>query len=317
MTSRVGLVLGAGGLTGEAFHAGALAAITDVTGWDPRSSQLVVGTSAGSIVGTYLRLGISADDLAAHLCHEQPSSSASELFDRMGPEAAFLPEGPRTWPRLPTPALLAAMVRGRVMPHAVLASVLPAGRVPTDPWARRIRRMAGPGWPPEPLWICALRLGDARRTVFGRAGAPPVDVADAVAASCSIPSFFQPVEIGGRRYVDGGVHSPTNADVLRHEALDLVIVLSPMSTSRRILRLHPDHAVRWQFRYQLAREAGHLRRAGLPVIAFQPDTGDLAAMRGNAMNPSRVEPVVRRVRASVAERLRNGGHAESLAGLAA
>lgn len=317
MTARVGLVLGAGGLTGEAFHAGALAGLADVTGWDPRTAQIVVGTSAGSIVGTYLRLGIASEDLVGHLCEEPVSPSASRLFDRMGPEVAFLPDGPRTWPRPPSPALLSAVARGRAMPSAVLASVLPAGRVPTDPWAQRIRRMTGPGWPREGLWICVVRQRDGRRIVFGRDGAPTTDIANAVAASCAIPTFFRPVEIGADLYVDGGAHSPTNADVLRHEPLDLVVVLAPMSTSRRVVRLHPDHGVRWGYRYQLAREAGRLRRAGLPVIAFQPDAGDLAVMSGNAMARDKVRPVVQRVRASVAERLRTGGHAESLAALAA
>jgi len=49
--SKVGLVLGAGGIAGGAFHAGVLAALEEATGWDPRRAALVVGTSAGSIAG--------------------------------------------------------------------------------------------------------------------------------------------------------------------------------------------------------------------------------------------------------------------------
>ncbi len=61
--TRIGLVLGAGGVTGEAFHRGVLAALTDVSGFDPRSAAIVVGTSAGSIVGASLRCadGVAAD----------------------------------------------------------------------------------------------------------------------------------------------------------------------------------------------------------------------------------------------------------------
>jgi NTE family protein len=317
MTARVGLVLGAGGLTGEAFHAGALAAIGDVSGWDPRRASLIVGTSAGSIVGTYLRLGIQPDDLVGHLCDEPMSARATELFDRMGPEQPFEPDGPLTWPRLPAPALVADLVRGRTTFGVALASVVPTGRVPTAPWADRIRRMAGPGWVDEPLWICALRLRDRRRITFGRADAPDADVADAIAASCSIPSFFKPVEIDGDLYVDGGAHSPTNADVVRRERLDVVVVLSPMSTRRGVIRLHPDHAARWGYRLQLALEADRLRRAGMEVITLQPDAGDLAVMRGNAMDPSRIAPVVRRVRASVAAQLEAGPHGAPLRALAA
>lgn len=311
------MVLGAGGLTGEAFHAGALAALAEVSGWDPRRASLIAGTSAGSIVGTYLRVGIDADDLVGHLCREPMSARATDLFGRMGPEVTFAPDGPRTWPRPPSSSLLAGLVRGRVMPSALFASTVPPGRVPTSPWAERIRRMAGDGWTDGRLWICALRVRDGRRVVFGREGSPEVDVADAIAASCAIPGYFKPVEIHGDLYVDGGAHSPTNADVLRREKLDLVIVSSPMSTRRGVVRLHPDHTIRWGFRLQLAREVARLRSAGTPVITFQPDAGDLAAMRGNAMDAAMVAPVVRRVRESVARRLADGAHGDSLGALAA
>jgi NTE family protein len=65
---RVGLVLGAGGVAGGAFHAGVLAAVEEATGWDPRRAAVVVGTSAGSITGTSLRAGLSAADLLAARC---------------------------------------------------------------------------------------------------------------------------------------------------------------------------------------------------------------------------------------------------------
>ena len=91
-------------------------------------------------------------------------------------------------------------------------------------------------WPADPLWICAVRQSDGRRVVFGRGDRRP-RVADAVAASCAIPGFFAPVVIDGEAHLDGGVHSPTNADVLRGEDLDLVIVSSPMSRRGRRPRL--------------------------------------------------------------------------------
>ena len=58
--TRIGLVLGAGGAVGHAFHAGVLAALADETGWDAREAEVVVGTSAGSVVGALLRAGMSA-----------------------------------------------------------------------------------------------------------------------------------------------------------------------------------------------------------------------------------------------------------------
>jgi NTE family protein len=54
-----------------------------------------------------------------------------------------------------------------------------------------------------------------------------------VAASCADPGFYRPVTIAGRRYVDGGVWSTSNLDILRDEPPDLVICLNPTSS------LHP------------------------------------------------------------------------------
>ena len=94
------------------------------------------------------------------------------------------------------------------------------------------------GWGPHPgLWIVACDYATGRRVAFGRTGSPPAELADAVAASCAIPGFYRPVEIAGRRYVDGGMYSASNLDLLRAEELDLVICLNPTSS------LHPLRAV--------------------------------------------------------------------------
>src|SRR5438094_10641917 len=82
--SRIGLVLGAGGFGGRAFHAGVLAALEEGTGWDPRSAEVVVGTSAGSQVGTALRIGISGADLAARIAGKPVSRQGQRIFDRLG-----------------------------------------------------------------------------------------------------------------------------------------------------------------------------------------------------------------------------------------
>ena len=101
-----------------------------------------------------------------------------------------------------------------------------------------------------------MRLSDGQRIVFGRDGATRVPVADAVAASCAVPGFFEPVTIDGVRYVDGGAHSPTNADLVANEDLDLVVVSSPMSVSGRGSRRRPaiDAPARRICRMYLARE---------------------------------------------------------------
>ncbi len=187
-----------------------------------------------------------------------------------------------------------------VRPGAVVAALLPAGRVSTDMITGGVEPLFGDSWPPRPLWVCAVRLDDGRRVAFGREGAPDAAVGDAVAASCAIPAFFEPVEIGGQRYVDGGVHSPTNLDLLAGERLDLVIVSSPMSRAGRgSPAASADGALRTWSRAQLDREVLGLRRRRTPVVAFQPTPDVITVMGPNAMDPTR------RAAVSVAARRRH------------
>jgi len=79
--ARIGLVLGAGGIVGHAFHAGVLAALAEVTGWDPREAEVVVGTSAGSVVGALLRAGMSAEDHYARLTGAPLSAAGARLVE--------------------------------------------------------------------------------------------------------------------------------------------------------------------------------------------------------------------------------------------
>ena len=312
---RIGLVLGAGGLTGQAFHAGVLAALEEGTGWDPRHAAVVVGTSAGSGVGAYLRHGLAANDYAAMVAHEPLTEAGAALLSGLGPSGDWTtPVGRRTWPQPPHPRLVARVLTRphRVRPEAVLGVTFPAGRVPTESWAAALRGLTGHSWPATPLWICAVRMDDARRVVLGRDGAPRTDVATAVAASSAIPGYFTPVEIEGRRYVDGGVHSPTNADVLRREPLDLVLVSSPMSTSRNAPAFSLTAPARRHFRRRLTQEVRRLRRAGIPVVVFQPSAKDLAVMGTNAMDSARSPAVVAQASATTLRRLEQGRHADHL-----
>jgi NTE family protein len=160
-------------------------------------------------------------------------------------------------------------------------------------------------------------MADARRIVFGRDGAPTTDVATAVGASAAVPGYFQPVEIDGELYVDGGVHSPTNADVLRKEDLDLVLISSPMSTSRNAPLLTRSQPARRHFRLRLQQEVRRLRRRGIPVVVFQPGGADQAAMGLKAIDPERNAAVVRAAHETTTRRLEHGRHADDLAMLAA
>ena len=304
---RIGLVLGAGGLTGQAFHVGVVAAMHEHLGWDARQADLIVGTSAGAGIGTYLRLGISPADMAARACDEAVSPEGQVIIDRFGDAGDWnVPTLPRVW-HPPHRNLLTRLAREpwTIRPESLLGVSLPGGRVDTATWTAAFRRAAGDTWPSPPLWICAVRIDDAHRVVFGRADAPRTDIASAVGASSAIPGYFAPVTIHGRRYVDGAVHSPTNADVVRREELDLVVVSSPMSISGSASLRPPSRAARRHFRARLGQEVRRLRRLGSEVVTFQPSEADMAVISArNALDPE-VADVVRQVRETTLRRLRD------------
>jgi NTE family protein len=307
---RIGLVLGAGGAVGHAFHAGVLGALLDVTGWDARDAQIVVGTSAGALVGAFVRAGLSGTDLAARAADETMSDAGQALVDRAVAATQQLAPIPARPPRrrgIPTMAAPAALVRAAfqpwsVRPGAVAAAALPAGRISTEIIAGGVRPFFD-HWPERTLWINAVDLQRGRRVTFGRDGAPSADVAAAVAASCAIPGFFAPVSIGGVRYVDGGAHSPTNADLVARLGLDLVVISSPMSVADNSVRLAADQPARRLSRLTLAAEVARVRRGGTPVLTFQPTSADLDVMGLNAMDPAREAAVARQARRSARDRL--------------
>src|SRR6478672_8441398 len=78
LMGQVGLVLGAGGLVGHAYHAGTLRGLAE-HGWDARRAAIVVGTSAGSGVGALLRAGLSPRDLAARVLGEPLSAEGARI----------------------------------------------------------------------------------------------------------------------------------------------------------------------------------------------------------------------------------------------
>ncbi len=304
--ARVGLVLGAGGVAGGAFHAGVLAALVDGTGWDPRRASVIVGTSAGSISGTSLRAGLPATDLFARAQDRPLSAEGQRVMRGLGPIPSPPPLRPARQPRAAADmAATFARVARRpwaVRPTALAAALLPEGTVSTGMISEGIGALLPHAWPADPLWICAVRQSDGQRVVFGRGDRLP-RVADAVAASCAIPGFFAPVVIDGEAHLDGGVHSPTNADVVRGEDLDLVLVSSPMSRRGRRPRLSADQPMRRWAGALLDAEARRLRRRGVEVVAFQPDDDVLGAMGFNAMDPARRGIIAKAAYESVRHRL--------------
>jgi NTE family protein len=296
-TPSIGLVLGAGGVVGQAYQAGVLSALQRETAWDPRDAVVVVGTSAGSVTGAALRVGVPATDLAASLYGVSPSRRGAAILRRILPSdveplptpsvGSFL----RPW-NLPSPALITRAIRRPLAfrPDVAAMTLLPRGRIDISERARGLDEHIGGRWPAG-LRICAVRRSDGGRVVFGRDGAPSARLADAVLASCAIPGYFQPVEIEGTEYVDGGVHSSTNADVLLAEELDLVVVISSMSAAHGSAN-GADGWIRRSVHRRMEREIARLEDAGMVVIRLEPGLASRRAMGLRAMAEDRGPRVI-------------------------
>jgi NTE family protein len=326
---RVGLVLGAGGVLGGAWLTGGLAAIADETGWDPGAADYIVGTSAGSVMGSLVASGVPPWFMVAHSAGEtfnglvDAGGNTASSASRSGGAVFKLHRGlPSLGPGSLRLGVAALRNPGMHTPAAALGAWLPAGVVSSDSIKDVIRRVVPHGWPDHPnTWIVACDYGTGRRVPFGRDGAPEADLPDAVAASCSIPGFYRPVEINGRRYVDGGMYSASNLDLLAGQALDLVICMNPTSTLEPNSSRNPldrvAEAVRKAAGRRLGYEARKVRANGTEVVLVQPVAADLALMGRNLMRRKGRHDVIEMARRTVREQLHEPAVAELLSALPA
>jgi NTE family protein len=284
-TARVAtvLVLGVGGVLGEAWMWGYLGGAQGATGEDFRRAKQLIGTSAGSIVAARLAGGEDprrGEDRVRWDGEAEPDQrpgtlrAALERASRVS-LGAFSP--------LAAPALTAATPGGALARAALLARV-PSGRIELDDLRSRVGAL-GVRFDGR-LRLVAVDRGSGRRVVFGDDGAPDASVADAVAASCAVPGLFAPVAIGEREYVDGGVWSPTNLDLARAGRGDRVLCLVPTAAMGTV----PSLALRGLasgWRLATSVEAAAARRRGATVEIVAPDTGAASAMAPDLMNPAR------------------------------
>jgi len=277
------LVLGVGGILGEAWMWGYLGGAQQASGEDFRRAKQLIGTSAGSIVAARLaggedpRRGEERVHWDGEMEPERRPGTLRAAFER----ASRISLGAVS--PLAAPALAAATPGGALARAAVLARV-PPGRIELRDLRSRLQAL-GPTWDGR-LNIIAVDRGSGRRVAFGSDGAPEASVADAVAASCAIPGYFAPVEIGGREYVDGGVWSPTNLDLARASRGDRVLCLVPTAA----MGTSPALALRGLvagWRMATSVEAAAARRRAASVEIVSPDGGSARAIGSDLMNPSR------------------------------
>jgi NTE family protein len=212
--ARRALVIGGGGVTGIAWELGLLAGLAE-NGVNMTSPDLVVGTSAGSVVGAQILSGVSIEDLFA----EQLTDATGEIAARMGAGALARFVIASVWPgsgRRGRAYLGRAALAARTVPESERRTVIEA-------------RIRSSSWPEQRLLITAVDAETGEARVFDRDSG--VSLTDAVAASCAVPLVWPPMTINGRRYIDGGVRSIANADLAT--GCDRVVVLAPVTVALR------------------------------------------------------------------------------------
>jgi NTE family protein len=255
------LVLGGGGVTGIAWELGLLTGLREA-GVDLTTAELVIGTSAGSAVGAQITSGA---DLAGLYARE-----ANARTDGGGPgEKAVTPDLEKMLAQFATVAAgvtSAAELRVRIGRLACDAD--------TGPEAERIEiiasRLPSREWPERPLLVTGVDTETGELRVWGRDSGVPL--VSAVAASCAVPIVWPTVTIDGRRYMDGGIRSGTNADLAA--GADTVVVLAPIGD----VPMFPGTGLR----AELA-ELGDTAR----TVVVQPDEAAVAAIGPNVLDPRR------------------------------
>ena len=290
---ELGLVLGAGGTVGLAYHAGVLRAL-EHAGVVPDDADLIVGTSAGSVAAAYMRSGWSTEELWQIALGTHPSMdglSAEELDERARAILSPAFRDPltlarrmvgsayvagRSFVRLPAPFLRVPDALQRVFPGGVFEMV--EGR-------RRFAEELPVGWPDKALWLCCVDVESGRRVVLGKPGrAPLASLQSAVSASCAIPGLYPPVRVGTRTLVDGGVHSTTNLDLASRAGCSLVICAAPLAYDTggslpapwtQLMRRIPAR--------MLVDEMAAARRHDTEVLLIRPSAGELRIHGMNLM----------------------------------
>jgi NTE family protein len=258
-TGSKAIVLGGGGVTGIAWLTGVLLGLEE-EGVALRSTDLVVGTSAGSAVGAQL-----AGDTPLRELYERQVDPARQVGERK-PDIRYL-----ALLRHVVPALLrrsdTRRLRARIGRMAVemgTGEALQRRSIIAD-------RLPSHDWPAIPLAVSAIDASTGEQRWFDRASG--VGLVDAVAASCAVPGVWPPVQIEGRPYYDGGIPSPDNAS--RAEGFASVLLVSPLGATRS-----------GALSKRLAREIAALEEGGSRTTIVTPDSGSRAAIGRNALDPA-------------------------------
>jgi NTE family protein len=261
------LVLGGGGVTGVGWELGLIAGLASA-GVRLLDADLVIGTSAGSVVAAQLTSGRDVEELY----EAQLRPPTSELAARLGPLSLlrFGVAMARSRDARQFRARIGAMaLAAKTVSEADRRDVI-AARLPSD------------SWPDRRMLVTAVDAETGEFVTFDRDSG--VSLVDAVGASCAVPTVWPPVTIDGRRYIDGGMRSGANADLAADA--ERVVVIAPLSTGGGHMTRVTDQVA------ELSKRA--------KAVLIMPDKEAQAAIGRNVLDPARRAPAARAGRAQAA-----------------
>lgn len=257
------LVLGGGGVAGVAWELGIIIGLHD-TGVDVRGADVIIGTSAGSVVGAQIASGTDLESLfASQLTPVEQSKERMVAFDPVQLMEAFSQAVAGAGPD-------PKAIRARIGVYALAAQTVPEAE------RRAIieTRLPVRAWSQQRLLIVAVDTQTGEEYIIDRESGVPL--VDAIAASCAVPGIWPPVTIAGHRYMDGGVRSATNADLVT--GYERILILNPLGTNANYLGAGT------------AAEAAALEREGSQVLVIEPDVASATAIGLNPLDPATREP---------------------------
>ena len=261
------LVLGGGGPVGIAWESGLVAGLAQ-GGVDLGQADFTMGTSAGSFVGARLALGADARTLADPILTEAPRPAAgggggppadlSKLMQLIGEAQGGL--------RNP------AEVRAEIGAFALSSQTIDEAAF-IESFGRSFSSLPADAWPERGFACTAVDAETGAFQLWTQASG--VGVVRAVASSCSVPGIYPPVTLNGRRYIDGGMRSATNADMATGHAVVVVIAVRLGSGGG---------AAAERIAAGFDQEIETLKDGGATVVAITPDEASIAAFGPNLMD---------------------------------
>jgi NTE family protein len=273
------LVLGGGGLVGIAWEAGLVAGLAS-EGVNLAEAASIVGTSAGSVVGGQLALGIDPVESARRTASDAGAVVPPLDTGGVGGFGGGLEA-------LIEMIMTATTSGGSEEVRAKIGQIALTAPTPTEeeflPFFSEVK---GQPWPKG--YSCTAVDTESGEFVVWTA-AHGVELDRAIASSCSVPGLFPPVTINGRRYMDGGMRSPLNADVPVGHSEVVVVSVLPASPIAGLENPMLDAMIE-----QVEKELEVLRSGGARVALIGPNREliELSGMGLHLMDASRVPAAI-------------------------